>query len=255
MNTGFLGALSFKLCIFALKLEPFWDYRFVIFLITLTETNMHTVKLEGRDIPVGKIVCIGRNYAEHIKELGNQTPDKPVIFIKPASAIVPSGGTVIIPKHSEDCHHEIELAILIGNKAKDVCAEEALEHVSGYAVALDLTLRDVQSVQKKKGLPWEIAKAFDTSCPLSDFVSADKVKDPQNLQLKLTVNDEVRQDGNTSDMMRNTAELIAAVSAYFTLEEGDILLTGTPSGVGRIISGDQLEASIEQVGALSVSVA
>ena len=121
-------------------------------------------------------------------------------------------------------------------------------------LALDLTLRDIQNAQKEKGLPWEIAKAFDTSCPLSDFVSTQQIKDPQNLQLKLTVNGHVRQDGNTSDMMRSTAELIAATSAYFTLEEGDILLTGTPSGVGRICSGDRLEAWIEQIGDLKVSV-
>jgi len=216
---------------------------------------MHTVKLNGRDIPVGKVVCIGRNYAEHIKELGNQTPDKPVIFIKPASAIVPSGGTIVIPNYSDDCHHEIELAVLIGKSAKNVTAAEAPDYVSGYAVALDLTLRDVQSAQKSKGLPWEIAKAFDTSCPISDFVPAGQVTDPQNLQLKLTVSGEVRQDGNTRDMMRSIAELIAAASSYFTMEEGDILLTGTPSGVGRIASGDQLEASIEQVGKLNVSVA
>lgn len=216
---------------------------------------MHTVKLDGRDIPVGKVVCIGRNYAEHIKELGNQTPDKPVIFIKPASAIVPSGGTIVIPNYSDDCHHEIELAVLIGKSAKNVTAAEAPGYVSGYAVALDLTLRDVQSAQKSKGLPWEIAKAFDTSCPISDFVLAGQVPDPQKLQLKLTVSGEVRQDGNTRDMMRSIAELIAAASSYFTLEEGDILLTGTPSGVGRIASGDQLEASIEQVGKLNVAVA
>lgn len=215
---------------------------------------MHTIKLNGQDIPVGKIVCIGRNYAEHIKELGNQTPDKPVIFIKPASALVNSGGTVVIPEHSDDCHHEIELAVLIGKMAKDVAVDVALDHVSGYAVALDLTLRDVQSTQKSKGLPWEIAKAFDTSCPLSDFVSASEIADPQNLQLKLTVSGEVRQDGNTRHMMRSVAELIAAASSYFTLEEGDILLTGTPSGVGRIVSGDLLEASIEQVGMLRVTV-
>lgn len=215
---------------------------------------MHTIKLEGQDIPVGKIVCIGRNYAEHIKELGNQTPDKPVIFIKPASALVNSGGTVVIPEHSNDCHHEIELAVLIGKMAKDVAVDVALDHVSGYAVALDLTLRDVQSTQKSKGLPWEIAKAFDTSCPLSDFVPASEIADPQNLQLKLTVSGEVRQDGNTRHMMRSVAELIAAASSYFTLEEGDILLTGTPSGVGRIVSGDLLEASIEQVGMLRVTV-
>ena len=215
---------------------------------------MHTVKLDGQNIPIGKIVCIGRNYAEHIKELGNQTPDKPVIFIKPASSLVSSGGTVVIPGYSDDCHHEIELAVLIGKTAKDVTAEAALDYVSGYAVALDLTLRDVQGVQKTKGLPWEIAKAFDTSCPLSDFVPASQVDDPQELQLKLTVSGEIRQNGNTRDMMRSIAELIAATSAYFTLEEGDVLLTGTPSGVGRIVSGDRLEASIEQVGMLSVSV-
>lgn len=215
---------------------------------------MHTVELDGRKIPVGKIVCIGRNYAEHIKELGNKTPDKPVIFMKPATAILASGGKIIIPAYSDDCHHEIELAALIGKKAKAVSVEQALDHVAGYAVALDLTLRDVQSAQKEKGLPWEIAKAFDTSCPLSAFVPAARISDPQNLQLRLVVNGEVRQDGNTCDMMRTTAQLIAAVSAYFTLEEGDIVLTGTPAGVGRIRSGDCLEATIEQVGSLTVTV-
>ncbi len=216
---------------------------------------MHSVTLGNNNIPVGKIICIGRNYAEHIKELGNKTPDKPVIFMKPATAIISSGGTVVIPPYSNDCHHEIELAVLIGKGGKGISVEVALDHVAGYAVALDLTLRDVQNVQKEKGLPWEIAKAFDTSCPLSAFVPAEQIKDPQSLQLKLTVNGEVRQDGNTSDMMRTVAELIAAVSSYFTLEEGDILLTGTPAGVGKIIRGDRLEASIEQVGSLVVSVA
>jgi 2-keto-4-pentenoate hydratase/2-oxohepta-3-ene-1,7-dioic acid hydratase in catechol pathway len=216
---------------------------------------MRKVKLDGHEIPVGKIVCIGRNYSEHIKELGNQTPDKPVIFMKPASAILASGGMVTIPAYSDECHHEIELAVLIGKEAKNITAEQALHHVAGYAVALDLTLRDVQNVQKKKGLPWEIAKAFATSCPLSDFVTKDRVHNPQKLRLTLSVNGEVRQDGNTADMMLPLAELISAVSEYFTLEEGDILLTGTPSGVGRICSGDRLEASIEQVGSLTVTVA
>ena len=216
---------------------------------------MHTVKLGNKEIPVGKIVCIGRNYVEHIKELGNQIPDKPVTFIKPASSIIGEGGTIIIPPHSSDCHHEVELAVLIGTGAKNVDAGNALDHVTGYAVALDLTLRDVQTAQKEKGLPWEIAKAFDTACPLSAFVAADQVGDPQNLQIKLTINGEVRQDGNTKEMMRSVAELIAAASTYFTLEAGDILLTGTPSGVGRIVSGDRLEAMIEKVGTLNVSVA
>lgn len=216
---------------------------------------MHTVKLDGLDVPVGKIVCIGRNYAEHIKELGNATPDKPVLFIKPASSIVASGGTVVIPDYSDNCHHEIELAVLIGKTAKKVSAEDALAHVSGYAVALDLTLRDVQNIQKEKGLPWEIAKAFDTSCPLSDFVPADSVANPQQLQLQLSVNGQMRQDGNSRDMLRTVAELISVTSAYFMLEEGDILLTGTPAGVGRICSGDLLNATIEKVGTLVISVA
>jgi 5-carboxymethyl-2-hydroxymuconate isomerase len=215
---------------------------------------MHTIALEEQIIQVGKIVCIGRNYAEHIKELGNQVPDKPVIFIKPASAIIPDGGRIVIPPYSKDCHHEVELAVLIGKTAKGVKAEDALDHVAGYGVALDITLRDVQGVQKEKGLPWEIAKAFDTSCPLSPFVPAEEVTDVQNLNIKLTVNNEVRQDGNTNAMMRSVAELIAAASGYFTLEEGDVLLTGTPAGVGRIESGDSLEALIEQVGTLRVYV-
>ncbi len=216
---------------------------------------MHSVNLQDRAIPVGKIVCIGRNYAEHIKELGNKTSGQPVLFMKPANTMVAPGGTVVIPAYSKDCHHEIELAILIGKEAKEVSVEKALEHVVGYGVALDLTLRDVQNSQKEKGLPWEIAKAFDSSCPLSDFVPADQVADPQKLQLKLSVNGTVRQDGNTSDMILTIAELIAMVSSYFTLEAGDILLSGTPAGVGRICSGDQLEATIEQVGTLRVSVA
>jgi 5-carboxymethyl-2-hydroxymuconate isomerase len=216
---------------------------------------MHTIKLVENEIPVGKIVCIGRNYVDHIKELGNQVADKPVIFIKPTSAIIRNGGTIIIPPHSNDCHHEVELAVLIGKNAKNVSAETALDYIAGYGVALDLTLRDVQTAQKEKGLPWEIAKAFDTSCPLSDFVPALQVNDPQNLGIKLTVNGEIRQDGYTGEMMRSVAELIAAASTYFILEQGDILLTGTPSGVGRIQSGDKLIASIEQIGELRVSVA
>ena len=216
---------------------------------------MHTIQCEGNNVPVGKIVCIGRNYAEHIRELGNTVPEKPVMFMKPASAIVASGGTIHIPPYSDDCHHEIELAVLIGRTGKNIDAADALAHVAGYAVAIDLTLRDVQSAQKAKGLPWEIAKAFDTSCPLSPFVAADRVGDPQNLRLRLSVNDLVRQDGCTADMMRSVAELIAVASACFILEEGDILLTGTPAGVGRIVSGDRIVATIEGVGALEVTVA
>jgi 5-carboxymethyl-2-hydroxymuconate isomerase len=217
---------------------------------------MHTVTLQGQQqIPVGKIVCVARNYAEHARELGNPVPDKAVLFIKPASSLLPDGGTVIIPAYSSDCHHEIELAVLIGRTGKQVAEAEALALVAGYGVALDLTLRDVQAELKAKGLPWEIAKAFDTACPLSAFVPAEQVTDPQQLRLRLTVNGETRQDGTTADMLRPVARLISEASACFTLEAGDILLTGTPSGVGPLRSGDRVEAVIEGVGRLSVEVA
>lgn len=217
---------------------------------------MHTVRLKNQSQPInaGKIVCVARNYAEHARELGNPVPDRAVLFIKPASSLLADGGTVVIPPYSRDCHHEIELAVLIGRSGREITAAEAPAHIAGYAVALDLTLRDVQAELKARGLPWEIAKAFDTSCPLSDFVPAAAVPDPQALRLRLTVNGEVRQDGTTADMLRSVAQLVSEASAYFTLETGDILLTGTPSGVGPIKSGDRLEAVIEGVGALRVEV-
>lgn len=218
---------------------------------------MGTIQLieGGKSIRPGKIVCLGRNYSEHIKELGNDIPDKPIIFIKPSTSILPDGGTIIIPDYSCDCHHEIELAVLIGKTGKEIEEEAAFEHVAGYGVAIDLTLRDTQSQQKTKGLPWEIAKGFDTACPLSDFVPAEMVPDPHTLTLTLTVNGKLRQNGNTGLMMRKIPQMIAEISAIFTLEEGDIILTGTPAGVGPIVRGDEIVARIDQVGELSVKVA
>lgn len=205
--------------------------------------------------PVGKILCVGRNYAEHIKELGNATPDAPVLFIKPTSAIIGEGELIVIPPYSSDCHHEAELALLIGKGGKDIPVAEAMEHIAGYGAAIDLTLRDLQSELKKKGLPWETAKGFDTSCPLSAFVSREHVSDPQNLQIRLTVNGQLRQNGSTAMMINPIAGLISYMSSRFTLEAGDVILTGTPSGVGQIRSGDSIEVEIEQVGRLHVKVA
>jgi len=217
---------------------------------------MHTVVLQGqsRPIPVGKIVCVARNYAEHARELGNPLPDRAVLFIKPASSLLADGGTVTIPGYANDCHHELELAVLIGRTGKDIAEGQALGHVAGYGVALDLTLRDVQADLKARGLPWEIAKAFDNACPLSPFVPAAMIPDPQNLHLQLRVNGELRQDGSTAAMLRPVARLISEASGYFTLEAGDVLLTGTPAGVGPLRSGDKVEGVIEGVGRLTVSV-
>jgi len=218
---------------------------------------MHHVRIKGSDqaFNVGKIVCLGRNYLEHIRELGNQVPDRAVIFCKPASSILPNGGEIRIPTYSDDCHHELELAVLIGRSGKQIQKSSALAHVAGYAVALDLTLRDLQSELKAKGLPWEIAKGFDTSCPLSDFAPAAAIGNPNNLHLSLRINGEIRQNGTTAQMMRSVEEIIAEVSTFYTLEAGDIILTGTPEGVSRIQSGDLLFGEIEQVGTLEVKVA
>lgn len=209
----------------------------------------------GRHFPIGKILCIGRNYSEHIKELGNAPPEAPVIFIKPSSSVIGEGEVIVIPPYSHDCHHEAELALLIGRKGKDIPVGQAMEYIAGYGVGIDLTLRDVQGEQKKKGLPWEIAKGFDTSCPLSAFVEASNVVDPQNLRIRLTVNGEIRQDGNTSMMIHPIPAIISHMSGSFTLEPGDIILTGTPAGVSRIVSGDTLVAEIPGVATLRVSVA
>lgn len=217
---------------------------------------MKTTAMKGSAEPIriGKILCIGRNYVEHIRELGNEPPESPVIFIKPATSVIGEGETIVIPPYSKECHHEAELAILIGKEGKDIPTAAAMEHVAGYGVAIDLTLRDVQAELKKKGLPWEIAKGFDTGCPLSPFVAASQVKEPQNLQIRLTVNGAVRQDGNTSLMIHRIPEIISHMSAICTLEPGDVILTGTPAGVGPITSGDRVVAEIPGVGKLAVTV-
>ena len=217
---------------------------------------MKTVSIPATDNEyiVGKILCIGRNYVDHIKELGNEAPTAPVVFMKPATAIIANGESVVIPAYSSDCHYEAELAVLIGKDGKDIAETEALNHVAGYGVAIDMTLRDVQDGLKKKGLPWEIAKGFDTSCPLSDFVPADKVADPQNLTICLALNGEQRQNGSTGLMINSVARIISYLSSIFTLEEGDVILTGTPAGVGRVQAGDRMEASIAGVGSVCVTV-
>jgi 2-keto-4-pentenoate hydratase/2-oxohepta-3-ene-1,7-dioic acid hydratase in catechol pathway len=217
---------------------------------------MTTARVAGTETAyrIGKILCIGRNYVDHIKELGNEMPQRPVIFMKPASSVIGEGEQIVIPSYSSDCHHEAELAVLIGQGGKEIRPEQALAHVAGYGVAIDLTLRDVQAEQKQKGLPWEIAKGFDTSCPLSAFVPASAVADPQQLRITLAVNGEPRQDGSTALMIHRIPELIGYLSSIFTLEPGDVILTGTPAGVGPIKSGDSVVAEISGVGRLAVTV-
>jgi 2-keto-4-pentenoate hydratase/2-oxohepta-3-ene-1,7-dioic acid hydratase in catechol pathway len=217
---------------------------------------MHSVTLQGENdaVRVGKILCLARNYVAHAHELGNEVPAAPVLFSKPASSIIKDGEDVIIPAYSDDCHHEAELALLIGTRGKDVASENAMHLVCGYGVAIDMTLRDTQAHLKSKGYPWDLAKGFDTSCPLSDFVPAAHIEDPHQLRIRLEVNGELRQDGNTNCMIQRIPQILAFASQAFTLEPGDIILTGTPAGVGRVIPGDRMRAWIDRVGTLEVGV-
>jgi 2-keto-4-pentenoate hydratase/2-oxohepta-3-ene-1,7-dioic acid hydratase in catechol pathway len=217
---------------------------------------MKTAKIPATDqqFPIGKIVCLARNYAEHARELGNETPAAPVLFMKPASSVIGDGEAVRIPHYSQECHYEVELAVLIGRQARNVKEDKALEYVAGYGVGIDMTLRDVQNSLKAKGLPWEIAKGFDTSCPLSDFVPAGAVADPHALNLKLAVNGEIRQNGSSSDMINRIPQIVAHISAIFTLDPGDVILTGTPAGVGQVRAGDVMTAEIVSVGRLTIPV-
>lgn len=194
---------------------------------------------------VGKILCLGRNYAEHAKEMNAELPVEPVVFLKPATAIVPDGGTILLPAISNDVHHEVELVVVIGRGGKRIDEAHALEHVAGYAIGLDMTLRDVQSAAKKKGLPWSVAKGFDTSAPLSQVVPASRVPDPQALTIACSVNGTMRQRASTGMMLLSVAKTISYVSTIFTLEEGDLLFTGTPEGVARVVAGDVITAEIE----------
>ena len=207
---------------------------------------MHTVTLQrsNETFTVGKILCVGRNYAEHAKEMKSDVPGSPVIFLKPPTAIVADGGTVVIPSISKDVHHEVELTVLIGQGGKNIPREFAFEYVAGYGVGLDMTLRDVQAEAKKKSLPWTLAKGFDTSAPLSEFVPASSVKDPHVLDLQLSVNGSVRQKSNTRHFIFQVDELISYISKIITLERGDVLFTGTPEGVAQVKSGDKLKGQL-----------
>ena len=207
---------------------------------------MRTVRIKGSDeqIAVGKIVCIGQNYAAHIKEMKAEVPSTPVFFLKPTTALVKNGGEVVLPSISHDVHHEVELTVLIGKECSNVPARSALEHVAGYGVGLDMTLRDVQNDAKKKGLPWTLAKGFDTSAPVSEFVPTRQVTDPANLLLRLNVNGATRQHSGTNDLIFSVDILIQFISQFVTLERGDIIFTGTPQGVSQVKTGDTLEATL-----------
>jgi acylpyruvate hydrolase len=207
---------------------------------------MKSVILRGRDIfyTVGKIICLGQNYAEHAKEMKFEVPASPVFFFKPPSAIIHNGGQVVLPEISNEVHHEVEMTVLIGEKGSNIHRSAALKHVAGYGIGLDMTMRDIQNEAKKKGLPWALAKGFDTSAPLSEFIPSERVGDPSSLHVQLFINGKLRQLSDTSKFVFPVDKVIAYISQFITFEPGDIIFTGTPEGVSRVEHGDRLEASL-----------
>ena len=192
-----------------------------------------------------KIICIGRNYAKHAAELKNDVPQEPVIFLKPETALLPSGAALQIPAFTQDLHYECELVARIGKEGKNIAAADALQYIDGLTLGIDFTARDVQEKLKQKSLPWELAKAFDGSAavghfhPIADFAAL------TDLRFQLLKNSETVQNGHTADMLFPVREIIAFVSRYFTLQAGDLLFTGTPEGVGPVRSGDVLRGILE----------
>jgi 2-keto-4-pentenoate hydratase/2-oxohepta-3-ene-1,7-dioic acid hydratase in catechol pathway len=191
------------------------------------------------------VVGVGRNYAEHAEELGNKLPDDPVIFLKPATAVIGPGAPIVLPSDSSEVHHEAELAVVVGKVSHRVAAEDAASHILGYTAGNDVTARDLQ----KKDGQWTRAKSFDSFCPLGPAIETEL--DPAGLRISCEVNGELRQEGSTYDMVFGVAELFAFVSRVMTLLPGDVILTGTPAGVGPIRAGDRVEVIIERIGTLA----
>ena len=192
-----------------------------------------------------KILCIGRNYAAHAKELGNEVPKEPLLFLKPPSSLLAPGRTIVLPPESERVEHEAELGVVIGKRCKNVAREDALAHVFGYTCVGDITARDLQ----RKDVQFTRGKGFDTFCPVGPWIETEL--DPSNLSVRCRVNGEIRQDGTTADMIFDVPTLVAYASRMMTLEPGDLIVTGTPEGVGPLVAGDTLEIEVSGIGVLT----
>ncbi|SER40810.1 fumarylacetoacetate hydrolase family protein [Halopseudomonas bauzanensis] len=197
------------------------------------------------DLPLGKVVCVGRNYAEHARELNNPVPSEPLLFIKPATSVVPLANGFRLPTGRGAVHYETEIALLIGTPLSGtISPADAAGAIAGVGLALDLTLRELQDQLKAKGHPWERAKAFDAACPLSPFVRLEQAPALNAIPLQLTINGELRQQGNSADMITPIIALLQHIAGVFTLLPGDVVITGTPAGVGVLNTGDELELAI-----------
>lgn len=211
----------------------------------------------GGDFPVRRIYCVGRNYAEHAQEMGHSGREAPFFFMKPADALlnVPeAGATLDYPSLTQNLHHEVELVVAIGQAGRDIAVDQAVNHIYGYAVGLDMTRRDLQADMKKLGRPWCIAKGFDQSAPCGALVPRARSGELTRGAIRLRVNGQTRQSGDLADLIWNVNETIAALSQAWALQAGDLIFTGTPAGVGAVVPGDVMQAEIEGVGAIEVAV-
>ncbi len=219
--------------------------------------SIPALDVKGTDarFPVRRIYCVGRNYAEHAREMGHDpNREPPFFFQKPADALLVNGGDFPYPAKSNDVHFEIELVVALGKGGTEIAAANALEHVYGYAVGIDMTRRDLQGEAKKLGRPWEVGKAFELSAPCSAIAPASTIGHPSKGAIWLTVNGEPRQRGDLSQLIWSVPEALSYLSSYFTLAPGDLLFTGTPAGVGAIKRGDRLKGGVDGVGEIEIRV-
>ncbi len=205
------------------------------------------IRNSKKEFAVGKIVCVGKNYAEHAKEMNSEVPEFPIIFLKPTSTLIYSGDSIVHPSYSNEMHHEVELVLLIGKEIKDATEKEAEDAIIAYGVGLDMTLRDLQSKYKKEGHPWTLAKGFDTCAVVSDFISKDEVILIGEERIVLEKNGNIQQNSSVNKMIFSPSEIVKYLSERMTLEPGDLIYTGTPEGVSKVERGDVLKSSITNI--------
>jgi len=224
------------------------------FILPPLEPTSLPIKGTDARFPIRRVFCVGRNYGQHVKEMGGDPKDQPPLFFtKPADAIVPPGGEVPYPSATKDLHHEIELVVALKSGGENLTPIQAADLIYGYAVGVDLTRRDMQGAAKKGGQPWDSGKAFDASGPVGAISPADQLSGLSG-SIRLSVNGQLRQDGQLSDMIWSVAEVIAEASKLWRLEAGDLIFTGTPDGVGPLVRGDKVEGAIDGVGTVSFTV-
>ena len=205
-------------------------------------------------VRVGKIVCLARTYKKHAEEMKTSVTKNPLLFLKPSTAVIFSGDSIVVPSRSKCVHHEVELGVVISKNCKNINKDDALDYVLGYLIALDITARDIQSEAKQKGWPWTISKGFDTFAPISEIVLKNEVVNPNNLNFSLKLNNNLIQKSNTKYMIFSVEGIIEFISKIMTLERGDLIMTGTPEGVGELKNGDVIEANLDNLCSLKVDV-